>query len=152
MLIRLLIALCLAALVPAILMTGWYLYGQFSYFPSDDPYIWVRTRNFAIPCVTISALFVVLLGLPTFLVLKSNNRVNARSALIAGFFLAALPASLLTWPMRPGFSSSVGGVAHVVDGVPTFAGWQSYGIGLLSMGALGLAGASAFWFAYRHKP
>ncbi len=149
---RLFVALCLAALVPAILMTGWYLYGQFSFFPSDDPYIWVRTRNFAIPCFIVSALFVLLLGLPTFLVLKSNNRVDAKSALLAGFLLAALPAALLTWPMRPGFSSSVGGIAHVVDGVPTLAGWQSYAVGLLSIGALGLAGAAAFWLAYRHEP
>ena len=149
---RIFAALLLAALIPTALMTAWYLYGQFSYFPSNDPYIWVRTRGFAIITLFVSALFVTILGLPTFLALKAKGLVNAKAAITAGFFLAAVPVALLTWPMRPGSSSSVGGVAHVVDGVPTLAGWMSYGVGCLSIGALGVAGALAFWLVYRREP
>ena len=76
MLMKTALAFFAAALVPASVMTLWYLYGQFSIFPSDDPYIWVRTKGFVIICVAISALHVFLLGAPAHALLRWRKAVR----------------------------------------------------------------------------
>lgn len=145
---RIAIAFLSAAALPALLMVSWYLYGQFQAFEADDPYIWGRTKNFATLCFFVSAVFVALLGLPAYFIFRWFNLVRWWSTLGAGFFLAAIPMAVFTWPLRyPELksSASVNGVKTMIDGVPTMAGWLQFIQGVLFLGACGLVGALAFW-------
>lgn len=147
-LMRIALAFLSAAALPAILMISWYLYGQFQTFEPDDPYIWVRTKNFSALCFFVSAAFAFLLGLPAYLVLHWFKLVRWWSTLGAGFTLAAVPMAIFTWPLRyPELksSTSVNGVQTMIDGIPTMAGWFQFAQGVLFLGACGLVGALAFW-------
>jgi hypothetical protein len=149
---RIFLAVLAAIVAPASIMIGLYLYGQFMTFEASDPYIWIRTRNFSIICLLVSALFVVVLGLPAYLLLRWRHAVRWWSTLVSGFVLAAVPFAILAWPLRftgPGSSASVNGVPTMVDGVPTMAGWEQYLAGVGQMGALGVVGAFAFWLVQR---
>jgi len=149
---RIVLAVLAAIVAPAGIMIALYLYGQFTTFEAGDPYIWIRTRNFSIICLLVSTLYVVVLGLPAYLLLRWRHAIRWWSTLIAGFVLAAVPLAILVWPLRfagPGSSASVNGVATMIDGVPTMAGWVQYLAGVGQMGALGVVGAFAFWLVQR---
>ena len=151
---RIAIAFLSAAALPALLMVSWYLYGQFQTFEADDPYIWVRTKNFAMLCFFVSAAFVALLGLPAYFIFRWFNLVRWWSTLGAGFLLAAVPMAVFTWPLKyPELksSASVNGVETMIDGVPTMAGWLQFIQGVLFLGACGLVGALAFWLVAPNK-
>jgi hypothetical protein len=91
------LAFVVAALAPACLMALWYLCGQFDTFPQDDPYIWVRTRNFWILCIAISSAHVLLLGVPAYALLRWRNAVRWWSAIAAGFVLATGSFAVWSW-------------------------------------------------------
>lgn len=149
------LALLAAILLPAFLMTLLYLYGQFQVFEPSDPYIWVRTRGWLFICLAVSAAYVVLLGLPTFLLLKKLKAVRWWSTVGAGIVLAAVPPSILSWPLRYSemhTTSSINEVQTIIDGVPTMAGWLQYFQGISFMGACGAVGALAFWLVWRNEP
>ncbi|WP_237055153.1 hypothetical protein [Microbulbifer sediminum] len=151
---RVLLAFISAAAFPALLMVVCYLYGQFQIFEADDPYIWVRTKNFAVICFFVSGGFVLLLGLPAYFVLRKFRLVRWWSTLGAGFCLAAMPMAVLTWPLKYSelkTSASVNGVQTMMDGVPTLAGWLQFTQGVLFLGVCGLVGALAFWLAAPNK-
>jgi len=146
------LAFLAAALTPPSLMTLWYLYGQFSIFPSDDPYIWVRTGNFLIICVAISSLHVVLLGLPAYAFLRWRNAVRWWSTIPSGFVLAAIPIAFWSWPLRyPELrtTASFNGVQTMIDGVPTAAGWWQYMESVAFFGLCGALSGLAFWLVLR---
>jgi hypothetical protein len=141
-----------AILTPAFLLTGWYLYGQFATFESDDPYIWVRTRGFLLYCLSVATAYVVILGIPTYLLLRRFNAIRWWSTIGAGFVLGSISVAILTWPLRyPELrtSASVDGVQTMIDGTPTVAGWLQYGSTVAFFGACGTIAALAFWVAYR---
>jgi hypothetical protein len=151
---RLIAAFVSAIILPALLMTAWYLYGQFMTFESDDPYIWVRTRGFLALCIAVSAGFVFLLGVPAYFLLRRLNVIRWWSTLATGFILGAIPMAILTWPLRyPELktNASVNGVQTVIDGVPTMAGWLQFLEGVSFLGVCGLVGALAFWLAAPNK-
>ncbi|MBB3059921.1 hypothetical protein [Microbulbifer rhizosphaerae] len=151
---RIVLAFLSAAGLPALLMLLWYLYGQYQAFEPDDPYIWIRTKNFAILCFFVSAAFVLLLGLPAYFVLRWFNLVRWWSTLGAGFILAAVPMAIFTWPLKyPELktSASVNGVLTMIDGAPTMAGWFQFAQGVSFLGTCGLVGALAFWLAAPNK-
>ncbi len=96
----------------------------------------------------------VLLGLPTFLVLRTKNWVNGISTPVAGFIIGAIPVGVLSWPMRYSDLKSNAWtgperVQTMLDGVPTLAGWLQYLQGLLFFGAFGALGGIAFWATLR---
>ena len=145
---RLVLAFIAAIALPTALMALWYLYGQFQTFEADDPYIWVRTRGFLGLTAGISAGFVLILGLPAYLLLRYFKKVSWWSTFLSGFCLGAIPAGIFTWPLRyasAGSYSSVNGVETMVDGVPTIAGWFQFIEGVLFFGGLGFVAALAFW-------
>lgn len=82
-----LLALAAASLVPAPLMTLWYLHGQLSVAPSDDPYFWVDIGKFFFLCFMATALHVVLLGGPAYALLEWRNLVRWWSGVLAGFYI-----------------------------------------------------------------
>ena len=63
----------------------------------------------------------------------------------AFLIIGAAPIGFLARRLNPGkgFTSSTGGIADVVFGVPTSTGWWGY---LNLVGAAGCLGAVAFWF------
>lgn len=135
-------------------MTVWYLYGQFEIFEPDDPYIWVRTRGFLGLSLFVSAGFVLLLGIPTYFILRRLNLVSWWSTLGSGFALAAVPMAIFTWPLRYlelKTNASVNGVVTMIDGTPTMAGWAQFIEGVTFLGVCGLVGALAFWLAAPNK-
>ena len=146
---RIVLAFILAAVLPTLLLALWYLYGQFQSFDSSDPYIWVRTKNFAIICLAISTTFVLILGVPAYFILKKLNKVSLSRTLGLGFCLAAIPAGIYTWPLdfSGGSSSSSNGVDMIIDGIPTMAGWLQYFQGVVFFGIFGVIAAGAFWIA-----
>jgi hypothetical protein len=151
---KVILAFLFAAAFPVLLMVLWYLYGQFQTFESSDPYIWVRTRNFAIICFIVSAGFVFLLGLPTYFVLRKFRLVRRWPTLLAGFSLAAIPMAIFTWPFKhlaTKTSASVNGVQTMIDGVPTLVGWLQFVQGVMFLGVLGLLSAWAFWLVISNK-
>jgi hypothetical protein len=149
---RILFSFLAAILMPACLLTAWYLYGQFAVFESDDPYIWVRSKNFFFTCLLFAAAFVVVLGVPTYLLLRKLNAVCWWSTIGAGFILGAIPMAIFTWPLRYSelrSSASVDGVQTMIDGVPTLEGWVQYASAVSFVGACGAVGALAFWTVSR---
>jgi hypothetical protein len=99
------------------------------------------------------ALAVLLLGLPTFLLLRKLRRDGWASLAIAGTLLGALPCAVF-WP-----TSSVGVsagqtwhgtyVETYVDGTPTAYAWLMYGEGMLWFAAHGLIGSLTFYAVWR---
>lgn len=151
---RLTIAFISAIFLPTLLMTAWYLYGQFMTFESDDPYIWVRTRNFLILCIAVSSGFVFVLGVPAYFLLQRLKAVRWWSTLATGFTLGAVPMAIFTWPLKSPelkSSASVNGVQTMIDGVPTMAGWFQFIEGVLFLGVCGMVGSLAFWLAAPNK-
>jgi len=145
---RTVLAFIAAIALPTVIMVGWYLYGQFQVFEADDPYIWVRTRGFLGLTSVIVSGFVLVLGLPAYLLLHYLKLVRWWSTLSAGFILGALPMAIFTWPLKYSdmkSSSSVNGVQTMINGVPTAAGWLQYVEGVLFFGAFGLVAAFVFW-------
>ena len=150
-LMKITLAFLAAIFVPVCLITGWYLWGQFTTFRPGDPYIWVRTGHFLSLCVLISAAYVIVLGMPAYAVLRWRNAVRGWSTIATGFVLGAAPVAVLLWPLRNsrGASATIDGVSTIVNGVPTIAGWLQYLESVASFGVCGAAAATAFWFIAR---
>lgn len=89
-------AFLMATIAPAMLITAYYLYGQFVIFEPDDPYIWVRTKKFLFSRMIVSGGFVLLLGVPAYLILRRFNAITWWSTVGTGFLLAAVPAAIFT--------------------------------------------------------
>jgi hypothetical protein len=108
-------------------------------------------------CVlVVASVFVILLGVPLFLMLLRHGRPTFVEAGLAGFFAAALPLAILLWPSQSGMMSSGGSwfghqVQFYVSGVPTLYGWLSFVAGLLWFGLYGLVGALAFLAVWRRR-
>ncbi|MEW9572689.1 hypothetical protein ABQJ54_13095 [Rhodanobacter sp. Si-c] len=103
----------------------------------------------------LALLWIVLLGLPAFLLLKHRGLVRWWSATISGFFLAALPMAFISWPYHPSVDSGYSAwdghkmVNYVVHGVPTHDGWVQYFYSSCGIGLMGAASAVAFWVVWR---
>jgi hypothetical protein len=69
------------------------------------------------------------LGLPAYALLRWRGWANTLTAALAGGTVGALPVGALLYPggsRYKGASHWSGGVAQMIDGVPTQAGWVSY--------------------------
>jgi hypothetical protein len=145
-----------ATFVPALLMIGWYAYGFFAPPLEDDGYIWVRIGHFAIICIMTTTAYVLLLGVPAFLLLRWKHAIRWWSSAGAGLLLGALPLAIWAWPLRysqPNSTAFYGGVQIVRNGVPTLAGWFQYASGVGFLGLLGAIGGISFWLVwYRMSP
>jgi hypothetical protein len=92
----------------------------------------------------------VVLGLPLFLVLQQYGWVNACSSIVGGLVVGSTGGVLLTAPrFNRGYSSSVNNVQHIIDGVPTAAGWLSYFQTLAFLGGLGALAGLVFWCIFK---
>lgn len=149
---KILAAFLVAIMLPACLMTLWYLYEQFAIFEASDPYIWVRTRGFLRMCMAISAAHVVVLGVPTYLLLRKLSVIRWWTIVGSGFVLGAVSVAVFSWPLRYqefGASASVDGVTTMINGIPTMAGWLQYAYSVSFFGVCGAIGAFGFWVVWR---
>jgi hypothetical protein len=104
----------------------------------------------------IAAVFVLVLGLPAFVLLQRSGRNSVAAVGATGAALAAVPLAILSWPLWvSGGNFSSGGnwygrqVDFFIDGQPTLYGWLSYGEGVLQFGIHGLVGALVFRSIWR---
>lgn len=102
----------------------------------------------------LASLWVVLLGLPTFYILKRHGLVRWSTAMISGFLLGGVPMALMSWPYRSGInydSNAWDGhriITYVVQGVPTSAGWVQYIYRSCGVGLLGAVSGVTFWIVW----
>ena len=109
---RALLAGLLACLVPA---------AVFALFASSIGLAWLM---FALAVVHFA-----ILGVPLFSLLRWKGLANMVTSVVAGAVVGGLPAAILLFPggeRYKGSSHWSGGVAHMIDGVPTPAGWENY--------------------------
>ena len=149
---RVMLAFLAAVVMPALIIVVPYAFGSVS---MGDDYGWVRTKNFAVIAFTISAAYVFVLGLPSFLLLKWKNAVYWWSSTLVGFILGCIPVSVTMWPLRyPELKTTASQwdgermVQTMIDGVPTIAGWFSYGKAVAFMGTFGAIGGMSFWLVW----
>jgi hypothetical protein len=92
------------------------------------------------------------LGLPFFAIFKVRHWINIFSCIGCGFVIGALPVGVFTWPLAywsAGGHASIDGIATVVDGVPTAAGWFYYAQSVGFFGLFGALAGLAFWAVLR---
>lgn len=104
--------------------------------------------------IAVAAAVVLILGIPTFLLLRRFNRLDRASLAVAGFMLGALPVAVLSYPRRlEGYSSGHNWhgkyVEIYINGVPTKYAWLSYGESALYFGLHGFVGALTFYAVWR---
>jgi hypothetical protein len=151
---KLIIAFSVAILVPPCLVASYCVFEGFATFP-DDPYIWIQTRSFFVLCLAITAMHVIVLGVPGYAILRWRNALRWWSVLLSGFIMGAIPDAIDTWPL--GYSelrasAVLGGVQTMINGVPTMAGWLNFFAGVAFYGAFGVASAAGFWLVWRKNP
>ena len=104
-------------------------------------------RNAAIVAVyafVVSLLFVVVIGLPAYLLLHRRGRARARSLALVGAIAAALP---MTWVFP--LWTAAGRVHGSLGGLPSLSGW-GYWLADVAMCALvGASAALACWWVVR---
>jgi hypothetical protein len=120
-----------------------------------DPYAWERFTRLAMLILATSFLYVLVLGLPAFLVLRWRNAIRWWSVPVAAFVLGCLPVAIGNWPRdEPDLqttSSHWDGermVATMVRGVPTSAGWMAYAKEVAVFGFFGAVSGLAFWLVW----
>lgn len=94
------------------------------------------------PAFYIALAHACLIGLPLYLILRATRPLGWQTAVIGGFVIGALPVGLLT--LGSVDQASIGGVATVIDGTRTAAGWMQYLTFVAGAGMLGVFGALAF--------
>jgi hypothetical protein len=140
-----------ATLVPTLLPTVYFAVVLLaSPYPNSSTIFIV-----AIVAFLVSLGHVAILGIPGLLLLSRTRQFNAWAICLLGFFLGCLPMSIWSWPLKASLRGASDShwdgekiVHSMVDGIPTLVGWVSYGQGVLSMGALGLASGVAFSLAW----
>jgi len=105
--------------------------------------------------VVVAAAAVLLLGVPTFLVLRRFHRLSWVSLAIAGVMLGALPA-VFSWPrVLEGYSAGQSWHGRYVDtyinGLPSPYAWLIYGEGVAFFALHGLVGALVFYVVWRAR-
>ena len=105
------------------------------------------------PLILVTAFpSVIFIGVPIYLTLRLMKWVNMATCALGGFAAAAMPIGVLTWPLRyPELktTASIDGVATIIDGVPTAAGWALFAGSIIRYALLGAIGGVAFWGALK---
>jgi hypothetical protein len=103
--------------------------------------------------IAVAAAVLLLVGLPTFFILRRFGRENRSSVGLAGFVLGALPVAFF-WPSRmEGYSSGQNWHGYYVElyvnGAPTQYAWFTYAENVLFFGLHGFVGAMVFYAIWR---
>ena len=114
-------AILLAALAPALIVTG--LSASLGILPI---------------AFGIALGHAIVLGLPAALFYRAKQWRRLSAAVLGAALIGVVPVGLFAWPLSPGSktSASADGVATIIDGILTLAGWLGY------LKVLGMCGAS----------
>jgi hypothetical protein len=148
--LRSVLALLAAALAPAALILVPYV-AELLFNPVKEPAAWFRFNIWLSAVIGTSFFYVIVLGVPAFLILRWRNAIRWWSATGVGFVLGCLPVAYSLWPYDTDSTSShwtTGMVATVIDGVPTLAGWIRYAKMVGLFGMFGAVGGIAFWLVW----
>ncbi len=69
--------------------------------PGDERLFW-QLVPVSVYVLIVATIFVLVLGIPIFILLRRLNRLNWRSVTAAGFGAAAVPIGLMGWPLWQG--------------------------------------------------
>lgn len=117
---------------------------------------WAQFNRIAIMMLVTAAIYVVLLGMPAFLLLRWRRAIRWWSTVLAGCVLGCLPIAVGNWP--GGKSDLQTTASHwngekmvftFVDGVPTREGWLQYVELTATFGLFGAVSGVAFWIVWR---
>lgn len=112
----------------------------------------VAVTNLGLRTFSIAFIFAlahaVLLGLPFYILLRRRGRPRWWMALVGGFGVGALPIALLALVPAADQASS-GGIATIINGSRTPAGWLEYLLLVVGAGGLGAIGGLAFGLTVR---
>jgi hypothetical protein len=146
------LAAVVAPAVPILLPSAIGIVIAGSYGDAD---VWVPFTHLLSLILMTSFLYVLVLGVPAFLLLRWRNAIRWWSVPSAGFVLACLPVAIDLWPSHePDLqttSSHWDGekmVETMVNGAPTLAGWLSFAKTVLLFGAFGAVAGLAFWLVW----
>jgi hypothetical protein len=95
----------------------------------------------------VAALHFLILGVPIFALLRRKRLANLLTSVLAGATVGGVPAAALLFPVSGRYKDASywsGGVAHMINGVPTSAGWESYSMLVLQLSAFGAMVGLAF--------
>jgi hypothetical protein len=104
-------------------------------------------RTYPLVFVVILA-FAAIFGMPIYLLLRFTECANWKTAALGGFAVGAI-LPLCAVLLSPVDQASVDGVATVVDGRYTLAGWRQNFFVVGGFGLLGALGGMAFWSLLR---
>ncbi|WP_028101943.1 hypothetical protein [Pseudoduganella violaceinigra] len=124
-----------------------------SYFSSPVPMGIGEISFIYFLVVFVSAPVVLVLGIPTFLLLRRSARLGWLSVGLTGFMLGGFLAALF-WPHALSSDSASQNwhgkdVEMYIDGSPTIYAWLSYGENIIYYGLHGLVGAVVFYAVWR---
>lgn len=129
------ISLLLCSIAPVVLCL---IYGLVLSVGSSN---WIRVFGelyiLAFFVFIVSAMHTFLLGLPTYFLVRRILPFNYLVSAFSGFFVGIIPVAIYAWPLSSSGSSTI-------NGIPTIAGWISYGQGVLAFGVLGISGAITY--------
>jgi hypothetical protein len=140
---------------PAVLLLLPSLFGMLIAGADQDPQAWTLFARMGFLIMAASFLYVLVLGVPVFFLLRWRNAIRWWSALMVGFVLGCLPVAVDLWPYEPDFTSTTSHwdwermVEAIVDGAPTLAGWLGYAKAVSILGVFGAASGLAFWLVRR---
>ena len=153
--LRVFLAFLAAVIAPAVVFLLPSAIGIVTAGSYGDADAW-RLFTGLLPLVLVtSSVYVVVLGVPAFLLLRWRNAIRWWSVPAAGFVLACLPVAIDMWPSHePDLqttSSHWDGekmVETMDSGVPTLAGWLSFAKAVLLFGAFGAVAGLSFWLVW----
>jgi ABC-type phosphate transport system permease subunit len=106
--------------------------------------------DFAGWVMVVSAIFVVVLGLPTYYLLKHYDKARKQLLAFSGAVLSSMPAVIFGWPRySPGYTSGANWHRKYVelyqDSVPTIYAWLTHLENIFLFGLHGFVGALVFY-------
>lgn len=120
------------------------------YLGAREPLPYSQVLDFIGWVLVVAAIFVLLLGVPTYYLLKFYGKATKGRVSFAGFAIAAAPTIVLGWPhYMSGYSSGVNWHGSFVelykDGVPTIYAWLTHIESIFWFGLHGFVGALVFY-------
>jgi hypothetical protein len=154
-LFRSILSLLAAALVPAGAVLIPVAVDLWRIAQAGDRYAWTHFQTLALFVLVPAFMYVLVLGVPVFLIMRWRQAIRWWSSIVAGFVVGLVPTAVSLWPggnEGPGNMKSHSDgerIIHtMVDGVTTRAGWLQYVETVGMVGLLGALGGLASWVVW----
>jgi hypothetical protein len=128
------------------------LWGVVLAFINPDSYksdTFAGMGSFFLGSTYIISIFVFLLGVPAYVILRSLNVVRWWSTILSAAILAATPYALLAWPLGNKSINYINGTVTAVSEPATTLAWLNYLQGVSGFAAAGAVTGLVFWLIIR---